>query len=118
MITEEKLIPVRSESELRVGMLIVGTGCSECGGGSHRGLLIESRQVRRGLELGEYRPCMHGDVGATSTAWQFAPGLCWDVPVILCCGCALGRIYRVDTGLTDEASPYVAVPRPLKAGAR
>jgi hypothetical protein len=109
---EEKLVPVKSESELRVGMLIVATAC-ECGS-SHRGLLMESVSVRRGLGEGEYAPCPHGAEGSAGTAWRLAPPPCWDVPVMCCCGCSRGFIFRVDTGLTDEASPYVTVTLPKR----
>jgi len=99
--SEERLVPVTDEGQLKIGDLIVVTGCLGCGGGSHRFLLT------RRFDANHVVVDRHGrDVINTRSryAWHVSPE--WCVPqgggYLLGGGIAAGVVFKVDTGLTAD----------------
>lgn len=104
----EKLRLVRAESELRVGMLLKLKECRACGS-AHRMLLLGAVDNAGGWHEGYSSPCRARRLFLRTQPCAASPAtgyVCWELPV------AERRLYIVDTGITDEASPYVAVPAP------
>ncbi len=107
MATEEKLIPVRSESELRVGMKVVikgcianlGTGSGSCGR-SHCGMVLalNAPALRYGKEVPGFRATFRCALGAKvrHSIGDQNLGVAW-----LCI--PEGRLFRVEDGLDEKA---------------
>lgn len=89
----EKLIPVLSETELRVGMIVVVKGCQNCGGW-HRGM-IASGMRREGFDMLGRR---------SASRWTLAPEpMCGKSWWALGNTAKDGRLFRVDDGRADES---------------
>lgn len=104
----ERLIPVRSESELRVGMLLVVLGC-ECG--------VRHRILLTGLDTHNKSPCRgQYECDQPGRSWVMADAV-HGLPRsgVHFCGYR-DRLYRVDTGLdASEENPYtIKAPKPAR----
>ncbi len=115
---EERLVPVRSEDDIMPGALYELRGCVHCGR-PHRFII---------LGRGEVRPCMcqerhagwllAGDVEGCidkRAALEFVGGRFVGAQQVCIKTIPDGALFRVDTGLADEASPYIAAPVPRKS---
>lgn len=105
-VERERLIPVKSESELRVGMLLKVLACRKC----H----ADERFIVTGY-IDNGRPCS-GCLNP-SRAWL----LTGCIPrASLCCPIREGRLYIVDTGLesADEYRAQLDRERPAPKPAR
>ena len=99
MAKRERLVKVRSESELRVGMIVVVKKCRSCAapGGAHRVMLL-----RRHAQPG-WAVAADGSRRQFGTWWETAPdmhppGGPFDHAI------ATGRLYRVVDGLEKETA--------------
>ena len=90
MSTPERLIPVTSERELRVGMIVVIKGC-KCG--DHRVILL-------GYGPDNTAP-PHAGCGGIN-GWRYEPKAHDAYSLCFCLGIPEGRIYRVDDGLEND----------------
>lgn len=90
-MSDEKLIPVRDVSELRVGMLLAVRRCLRCGDDETLMIL--------GGPVGPL--CNYCDSPGRSVA-----GHCASDFACFCASISEGRLYRVDDGLTDGELRY------------
>lgn len=97
---EEKLVPITGENQLQAGMLLVNKPCSH--GHTHRFLLVRKNDAD-----------LLAAIFGFGDSWITTPVVCMGAPVD---GfrprksIAEGRLFRIDTGVTDEESPYVEKP--------
>lgn len=85
---KQELIPVRSESELRAGMMVVTKGCELCGG--HWSILMR----------------LVGHAADGTARWMVitsCPVANPDAPTRFRDSISLGRLFRFDTGIDEEA---------------
>ncbi len=88
---KERLIPVKSESELRIGMILVLKRCGSCKA-SHRILLLAP----------DGRTGIHRDSSSCPRGWKMAVSLHGIDQLCLCKCLHEGRLFRVDDGMDAE----------------
>src|SRR6185436_20547569 len=90
----EKLRKVVSESELRVGVIVVVRRCVGCDGGTHRKIILGRTPEE---------PCIY--CNEECPGWRTSPDECGDPELPDCLRLALrdGRLYRVIDGLDADA---------------
>lgn len=98
---------VKSFDELRSGMIVIGTGCRNCGR-DHRAMLTVK-------------------IGGRGDAWGWCPITACGMYGVVAAGVRQRRVYRIDTGLEPPAeyareisrlTRKSKVPARKKAGAR
>lgn len=95
---KERLIPVRSESEIRIGAIYVVRNCRICG--KRERFMITGHA---GLRMFSNDGIEHFIAPAHAVAPVDCQG---DDYSNLALAVAQGRLFRVDDGLTEESNPY------------
>jgi hypothetical protein len=101
-VNGERLIPVKSFDELRVGMILVAKGCCKCDGGTHRFMLlnyVKQKPFWDGFAFDPVPMCFPPH----DAKWVIAPT---DV--------ATGRLFRVDDDLEHLDRLEASAPKPRK----
>jgi hypothetical protein len=103
---KERLIPVRSKSEIRIGAIHILKECRPCGA-TNRGILV--RLTR------EFK-CSH--CGIQQESYKLLPGHCCLTHFSLCLAFREGRLFRVEDGLDPEKDNAEWLQDYAKAGIR
>lgn len=109
-VERERLIPVTSEAELRVGMLVERQGCPFCGR-AHRCLMTSAIAAQEGWHVDKTQCRATHD-------WRTAPVTCgqvdWGGPTCFCYAIAEGRLFIVDPFSESDTPTEAKRPAPRR----